>query len=44
MYKSTVIVLALITIIAASMLTFTPEEEKLKQHIKEVLDSHLEEG
>lgn len=44
MYKAAILALCLFCLIAASSFNLTPEEEKLKQHIKEVLDSHLVEG
>ena len=37
-------VLVVFLLVIASLAQFTPEEEKLRQHIKEVLDSHLLEG
>jgi hypothetical protein len=37
-------VLVIVLLVTASLAQFTPEEEKLRQHIKEVLDSHLLEG
>lgn len=41
MFKKLLLVALLLTAILSA---FTPEEEKLREHVKEVLDSHLLEG